>query len=162
MELKVNGEVIEISDDYADGTLLWALRDGAELPGTKFGCGIGICGACTVHIDGQPTRSCVIPVASVLGSEITTIEGLARDGSPLHPVQQAFIDEQVPQCAWCMNGQIMTAVALLRSNGMPTGDEIVGMMNANYCRCGCYVRVRAAVARAADLLRETNGETSNV
>jgi isoquinoline 1-oxidoreductase subunit alpha len=153
MQLRVNGEVIELSGDYADGTLLWALRDGAALAGTKYGCGAGICGACTVHVDGRPARSCVIPVASVLGAEITTIEGLARDGSPLHPVQQAFIDEQAPQCAWCMVGQIMTAAALLRDNSAPTSDEIISMMNGNYCRCGCYVRVRAAVARAADLLR---------
>lgn len=155
MELKINGVVIELSDDYADGTLLWALRDGAALPGTKYGCGVGICGACTVHVDGRPTRSCLTQVAAVLDAEITTIEGLAVDGGALHPVQQAFIDEQVPQCAWCMNGQMMTAAALLRDNPAPTREAIVSAMNGNYCRCGCYVRVRAAVARAATLLRET-------
>lgn len=156
MQLNVNGEVIEISDDYADGTLLWALRDGAALPGTKYGCGVGICGVCTVHIDGRPTRSCLTPVAAVIDADITTIEGLAADGGPLHPVQQAFIDEQVPQCAWCMNGQIMTAVALLRDNPAPSREEIINTMSANYCRCGCYVRVRAAVQRAAA------GETGDV
>lgn len=155
MQLNVNGEVIEISDDYADGTLLWALRDGAALPGTKYGCGVGICGACTVHVDGRPTRSCLTSVATVLGAQITTIEGLAADGDPLHPVQQAFIDEQVPQCAWCMNGQIMTAVALLRDNPAPSREEIIDTMSANYCRCGCYVRVRAAVQRAATATGET-------
>lgn len=153
MQLRVNSELIEINNDYAGGMLLWALRDGAALTGTKFGCGVGICGACTVHIDGRPARACVTSVDSVLDAEVTTIEGLARDGDPLHAVQQAFIDEQAPQCAWCMVGQIMTAAALLRENSAPTNDEIISMMDGNYCRCGSYIRVRAAVARAANLLR---------
>ena len=155
MNLRINGREVEISDDYLDGTLLWALRDGAGLPGTKYGCGIGICGACTVHVDGGPTRSCLVPAASVTGSEITTIEALAGDNGRLHPVQQAFIEEQVPQCAWCMNGQIMTAVAFLRDNAEPNRDEIINAMNANYCRCGCYVRIRTAVEKAAELLKES-------
>jgi len=155
VNLKINGREVEISDDYLDGTLLWALRDGAGLPGTKYGCGVGICGACTVHVDGRPTRSCLVPVATVTGSEITTIEALAGGNDRLHPVQQAFIDEQVPQCAWCMNGQIMTAVAFLRDNAEPNRDEIINAMNANYCRCGCYVRIRTAVEKAAELLKES-------
>ena len=154
MRLKINGREVEFSDDYADGTLLWALRDGAGLPGTKYGCGVGICGACTVHVDGRPTRSCLVPAAAVTESEITTIEALAGDNDELHPVQQAFIEEQVPQCAWCMPGQLMTAVAFLQDNAEPNRDEIIDAMNANYCRCGCYVRIRTAVERAAALLKE--------
>lgn len=136
MKLRVHGRSIEISDDYADGSLLWALRDGAGLTGTKYGCGIGICGACVVHLDGRVARACTLPAAVAGDAEITTIEGLANDET-LHPVQQAFIDEQVPKCAWCMNVQIMTAVAFLRDHAESDAAQIGEALDANYCSCEC-------------------------
>ena len=149
MKLTINNESREVSGEAAD-MLLWVLRDELEMTGTKFGCGAGICGACTVHVDGVATRSCITPLAAVEGKVIRTIEGLATDGT-LHPVQQAFIDEQVPQCGWCMSGQIMTAAAYLESNKAPSEDEIVEAMGNNYCRCGCYVRILSAVKKGAEL-----------
>lgn len=154
MELKINGETYVLDDIAEDTPLLWVLRDYLGLTGTKFGCGIGICGSCTVHVNGAPTRSCITPVQNVDGRELTTIEGLATvdaDGNEvLHPVQQAFIDKQVPQCSWCMSGQMMTAAAFLNDNPSPSEEEITTAMSNNYCRCGCYVRIREAVASAAD------------
>jgi len=145
----------------ADGEprmLVWVLRDELGMTGTKFGCGGGFCGSCTVHVDGEPIRSCMMMVESVVGKEIRTIEDLARelpDGrKQLHPVQQAFLDQQVPQCSWCMSGQMMTALAFLEKNASPTDDEIVAAMSENYCRCGCYVRIKSAVAQAAELMEE--------
>ena len=149
MKLTINNESREVSGEAAD-MLLWVLRDELEMTGTKFGCGAGICGACTVHVDGVATRSCITPLAAVEGKAIRTIEGLATGGA-LHPVQQAFIDEQVPQCGWCMSGQIMTAAAYLESNKAPSDDEIVEAMGNNYCRCGCYVRILSAVKKGAEL-----------
>jgi isoquinoline 1-oxidoreductase alpha subunit len=132
--------------------LLWVLRDELGLTGTKYGCGVGICGACTVHINGEAVRSCVTPLSTVVG-EVRTIEGLptvAPDGTlALHPVQQAFLEDQVPQCSWCMSGQMMTAAAFLAQNPAPAEDEIVVAMGNNYCRCGCYFRIKGAVAKAA-------------
>ncbi len=155
MQLTINGETHEVADN-PNAPLLWALRDELGLTGTKFGCGIGICGACTVHIDGVAMRACVTPLAAAEGREIRTIEGLAdraADGLiTLHPVQQAFIDEQVPQCGWCMSGQIMTAAAFLAQNPTPSEEEIVDAMGNNYCRCGCYVRIKRAVQGAAQQL----------
>lgn len=152
MELRINGEVYEV-DVPDDMRLVWVIRDSIGLTGTKFGCGIGICGSCTVHVDGVPTRSCITPAQNVSDTEITTIEGLATmdaDGNEtLHPIQQAFIDKQVPQCSWCMSGQMMTAAAFITENTSPTEDEIVSAMSANYCRCGCYVRIKDAIAQAA-------------
>ena len=148
MQLRINGQEYEI-DIPENENLVWVIRDGLGLTGTKFGCGMGICGSCTVHVDGIATRSCITPAASVEGKAITTIEGLATDNG-LHPVQQAFLDEQVPQCSWCMSGQMMTAAAFLAQNPNPSEDDIVNAMSANYCRCGCYVRIKAAVARAAE------------
>jgi aerobic-type carbon monoxide dehydrogenase small subunit (CoxS/CutS family) len=133
-------------DVASDTPLLWVLRDNLGLTGTKFGCGIAQCGACTVHVDGAPTRSCVIPVSSVAGKRVTTIEGLSRDRS--HPVQRAWIAEDVPQCGYCQSGQIMAAVALLESNPTPTDADIDATMT-NICRCGTYQRIRAAIHRAA-------------
>lgn len=156
MQLLINGQEYDV-DVEADEPLLWVLRDALGLTGTKYGCGLGICGSCTVHIDGIATRSCITPVLTVEGQLITTIEGLAsvENGEEvLHPVQQAFIDEQVPQCAWCMSGQMMTAAAFIADNPQPTADDINTAMNANYCRCGCYARIKIAVARAAALARE--------
>jgi isoquinoline 1-oxidoreductase alpha subunit len=156
MRLLINGREYEV-DAEADEPLLWVLRDALGLTGTKYGCGLGICGSCTVHIDGVATRSCITPASTIEGQQITTIEGLASiNGGEevLHPVQQAFIDEQVPQCAWCMSGQMMTAAAFIAENPQPTADEINMAMGANYCRCGCYSRIKIAVARAAALARE--------
>lgn len=153
MQVTINGETHEVADN-PNVPLLWALRDELGLTGTKFGCGIGICGACTVHIDGVATRACITPLAAAEGRDIRTIEGLANvevDGTiTLHPVQQAFIDEQVPQCGWCMSGQIMTAAAFLAGNPNPTDEDITNAMGNNYCRCGCYVRIKRAVAGAAE------------
>ena len=154
MELNVNGRNYTL-DVPAEERLLWVLRDWLGLTGTKFGCGVGICGACTVHINGAAVRSCLMPLAAVAGAEIRTIEGLAEgDGSgelALHPVQQAFIDHQVPQCGWCMSGQIMQAVSFLEQNPQPSEEETVRAMSGNYCRCGCYVRIRNAVQQAAEV-----------
>ncbi len=147
MQLRINGAAFEVSDEPGQ-LLLWTLRDELGMTGTRFGCGAGICGACTVHVDGVATRSCITPLAAVAAKEIRTIEGLA-DGETLHPVQQAFIDQQVPQCGWCMSGQIMTAAAFLAQTPTPADDEIEEAMGNNYCRCGCYVRIRAAVHQAA-------------
>lgn len=154
MKLIVNGEEKTVKDNPAT-PLLWVLRDELEMTGTKFGCGVGICGSCTVHIDGQATRACITPLASVEGKEVRTIEGLAasgasNDGQALHVVQQAFIAEQVPQCGWCMSGQIMTAAAFLEENPAPSSEEIVEAMGQNYCRCGCYTRIFTAVEKAAE------------
>jgi isoquinoline 1-oxidoreductase subunit alpha len=149
MELSINGEKKTVSSPESE-MLLWALRDELGMTGTKFGCGVGICGACTVMIDGVATRSCITPLVSVAGKQITTIEGLAKDGV-LHPVQQAFIDQQVPQCGWCMSGQIMTAAAFLETTPAPTAAQIDEAMNRNLCRCGCYHRIRTAVDAAVKL-----------
>jgi len=129
--------------------LLWVLRDTIGLTGTKYGCGLGLCGACTVHLDGLAVRSCQITVSSVGAKEVTTIEGLARDGV-LHPVQRAWIQEQVPQCGYCQSGQIMQAASLLRQTPRPTVDEINRAMAGNICRCATYQRIRRAVRRAAN------------
>jgi isoquinoline 1-oxidoreductase subunit alpha len=141
MELLVNDQLHEV-DVEAEMPLLWVLRDVLDLKGTKYSCGIAQCGACTVHIDGEPVRSCVTPVAAVAGKRINTIEGLAVDAS--HPVQQAWIKHQVPQCGYCQSGQIMAAVALLEKIPQPSDADIDAAMS-NICRCGTYVRIRAAI-----------------
>jgi len=131
--------------------LLWVLRDDLGLTGTKYGCGMALCGACTVHVDGQPLRSCVTPVGSVAGKAVTTIEGLSA--ASLHPVQQAWIAEEVPQCGYCQSGQLMSAAALLAKNPAPTDADIDAAMAGNICRCGTYQRIRAAIHKAAALKR---------
>lgn len=146
ISLDVNGERSSVDVDPKT-PLLWVLRDTLNLTGTKYGCGIAACGACTVHIDGEPARSCVYPVESVQGKKIVTIEGLSRNRS--HPVQQAWIAEQVPQCGYCQSGQIMTAVAFLRKNPEPTAADVDHAMSDNICRCGTAQRIRAAILRAA-------------
>jgi isoquinoline 1-oxidoreductase alpha subunit len=146
----LNGKAISFSGPK-EMPLLWYLRDHAQLTGTKFGCGIGSCGACTVHVDGQATRSCLVPLASLAGKRVTTIEGLAS-GSALHPVQQAWIEEDVPQCGYCQAGQIMAAVDLLKRNPQPTRADIDTI--TNLCRCGTYPRIRKAILRAAALIKE--------
>jgi isoquinoline 1-oxidoreductase alpha subunit len=127
--------------------LLWALREHLKLTGTKFGCGVAACGACTVHIDGAPARSCITPLSLVEGRAVTTIEGLSPDGS--HPLQKAWVAEQVPQCGYCQSGQIMQAAALLAHNKAPTRQQIVEFMDGNLCRCGTYLRIIGAIERAA-------------
>ncbi|MFT6516631.1 MAG: isoquinoline 1-oxidoreductase alpha subunit [Candidatus Azotimanducaceae bacterium] len=144
--LTINGESQALDVDPAM-PLLWILRDKLKLTGTKFGCGIAQCGACTVHIDGVPVRSCVLPVSAVTGA-VTTIEGLA-DGGNLHPLQTAWIDHDVPQCGYCQAGQIMSAAALLAKNNKPSDADIDQALAGNYCRCGTYIRIRSAVHAAA-------------
>lgn len=148
MRLTVNGQAVDIEAD-PEMPLLWALRDLAGITGPKFGCGIAACGACTVLVDGQPVRSCSLPVGSATG-EITTIEGIATDGK-LHPVQQAWLEEQVAQCGYCQAGQIMSAVALLDEIPEPTDADIDNAMGGNLCRCGTYPRIRTAIKKAAQL-----------
>lgn len=144
----VNGEQRTTNLDLRT-PLLWVLREAWNLMGTKFGCGIGQCGACTVILDGDAVRSCITPLARAAGKQITTIEGLSRDRS--HPVQRAWLLEQVPQCGYCQSGQIMAAVVLLRANPHPTDEDINDAMTGNVCRCGTYHRIRRAVHRAAEL-----------
>ena len=127
--------------------LLWVLREHLKLTGTKFGCGSGLCGACTVHLDGQPMRACITPISAVAGKSVTTIEGLSKEQS--HPLQKAWIKTQVPQCGYCQSGQIMQAAALLESNKNPSREEIVAYMNGNICRCGTYLRIIRAIKIAA-------------
>jgi isoquinoline 1-oxidoreductase subunit alpha len=146
INLTVNGEAREL-DVAPDMPLLWALRDHLKLTGTKFGCGMALCGACTVHIEGQPTRSCVTPVAAVSGKHVTTIEGLTSLAGKT--VQEAWVGLDVPQCGYCQSGQIMSAAALLASNSRPSDADIDAAMSGNICRCATYVRIRAAIHQAA-------------
>lgn len=146
-KLQVNGQARAVSTD-ADTPLLYALRDNLALNGPKFGCGLGQCGACTVHVDGQAVRSCQVPVATVGKKAVTTLEGLGNSGAP-SKLQQAFIDEQAVQCGYCINGMVMTAAALLKSKPNPSEDEIRGALAGNLCRCGTHQRIVAAVKRAA-------------
>lgn len=146
MDLMVNGKKLTI-DVEGDTPLLWALRDELKLSGTKFGCGKALCGACTVHLDGEAVRSCSIPVSAVEGKSITTIEGL--EAPTARAVQQAWIDLQVPQCGYCQSGQVMSAVALLQSKPRPTDADIDAAMSGNICRCGTYQKIRAAIKQAA-------------
>lgn len=148
-KLKINGVSQEI-EATPDMPLLWALRDDLDMVGTKYGCGIGQCGSCTVHVDGTAARSCQLQVSQLDGKEITTIEGLSKDGS--HPVQQAWKEVDVPQCGYCQSGQIMTASAFLDKNPTPTEQEIKNAMHGNICRCAAYNRIHKAVAVAADKL----------
>ena len=146
MLLNVNGKQIDVPAD-SDATLLWVIREQLKLTGTKFGCGMALCGACTVHVDGKAVRACQTKLAQVQGKTITTIEGLSTDGS--HPVQKAWIAEQVLQCGYCQSGQIMQAAALLKEHPKPSRAQIVQAMNGNLCRCGTYGRIVRAVQRAA-------------
>jgi len=147
-KLNVNGKTVEV-DVEPEMPLLWVLRDTLGLTGTKFGCGMALCGACTVHLDGQPVRSCQTPIGSVGDKPVTTIEGLSPDRS--HPVQQAWIELDVPQCGYCQSGQIMSASALLASKPQPSDADIDSAMAGNICRCGTYQRIRAAIHRAAEI-----------
>jgi isoquinoline 1-oxidoreductase subunit alpha len=147
--ITVNNTALEV-DAAADTPLLWVLRDHLGMTGTKYGCGMALCGACTVHVDGAAMRSCVLPLRALEGRKVTTIEGLSS--SQTHPVQQAWIELDVPQCGYCQSGQIMSAVALLREKPRPSDADIDAAMAGNICRCGTYTRIRKAVHRAADLL----------
>lgn len=150
IKVTVNGQ--SLSTDAAPETpLLWVIRDHLGMTGTKFGCGMGLCGACTVHIDGAPVRSCQTPLSAIDGKSITTIEGLSPDRS--HAVQKAWLEIDVPQCGYCQSGQIMSAAALLKSNPNPTDADIDTAMSGNICRCGTYPRIRKAIHRAAELLK---------
>lgn len=152
ISLTLNGRPVEVDVD-ADTPLLWIIRDDLGLTGTKFGCGIGLCGACTVHIEGRATRSCVTSIGAAANKHVTTIEGLKPAGA--HPVQRAWADLQVPQCGYCQSGQIMQAVTLLVDFPAPTDADIDAVMSGNLCRCMTYVRIRAAIKRAAELTRST-------
>ena len=153
IKLKVNGKNQQFDGD-PEMPLLWVLRDELDLKGTKFGCGMGLCGACTVHVNGKPTRSCSTPVSAAANATITTIEGLSPDGS--HPVQVAWQELDVPQCGYCQAGQIMSACALLAKTPKPTDADIDSAMNGNLCRCGTYLRIRAAIHKAAELTASNN------
>lgn len=144
--LKINGRKQQVDVDPAT-PLLWVLRDHLNLVGTKYGCGIAQCGACSIHLDGTAMRSCILPVQAVDNQSITTIEGLSEKGN--HPVQQAWLDHDVPQCGYCQAGQIMTAAALLKDNPNPSDEDIDSAMNGNICRCGTYTRIKAAIKTAA-------------
>ena len=144
IEFELNGERVT-TDDAPDTPLLWALRDTLGLTGTKYGCGIAQCGSCTVHVDGNPSRACVLTVGALQGREITTIEGLAEPGGELHPLQKAWIDQDVPQCGYCQAGQLMSAAALLRATPSPTEEQINAAMAGNLCRCGTYDRIARAI-----------------
>lgn len=145
--ITINGEKHRLELD-PNTPLLWVLRDHLNLPGTKYGCGVGQCGSCTVHFNGSAIRSCQLPISSVADNEITTIEGLSKDGD--HPVQKAWLKHDVPQCGYCQAGQIMSAAALLKNNPSPSDEEIENGMNGNICRCGTYTRIKAAIKSASD------------
>ena len=151
--LTVNNKSYTIEAE-ADMPLLWAIRDIIGLKGTKFGCGMALCGACTVHLEGSPIRSCSLPVSGAVGKKITTIEGISTDRS--HPVQKAWIQHQVPQCGYCQSGQIMSAVALLNRNSTPTDEEISSAMTGNICRCGTYQRIHDAIKTASKEIASTS------
>ena len=152
IDLNLNGRNVAVDVD-TDMPLLWVLRDVLGLTGTKYGCGMALCGACTVHLDGAPVRACVTPVSAASGKRVTTIEGLSPDNS--HPVQRAWIELDVPQCGYCQSGQIMSAAALLAQSAQPSDAEIDAAMAGNICRCGTYQRIRAAIHRAAQLKEQS-------
>lgn len=144
--LKINGKSQQVEADPST-PMLWVLRDHLKMPGTKYGCGVAMCGACTVHLNGTAVRSCQLPVSSIGKQEITTIEGLSKDGN--HPLQKAWIEHDVAQCGYCQSGQIMTAAALLKSNPNPSDEDIEATMSGNICRCGTYLRIKEAIKSVA-------------
>jgi isoquinoline 1-oxidoreductase subunit alpha len=155
--LNINGQPKAV-DAAPDTPLLWVLRDNLGLVGTKFGCGMGVCGACTVHLNGQAVRSCQMPISALAGQNVVTIEGLAQNGA--HPLQKAWLELDVPQCGYCQSGQIMSAAALLSNNGKPTDADIDAAMGGNLCRCGTYLRIKAGIHRAAELASSTKMEAA--
>lgn len=156
----LNGEVVE-TDDTPDTPLLWAVRDTFKLKGSKYGCGAGLCGACTMHVDGEPTRTCVLPLSAVAGKAVTTIEGLGTPEAP-HPLQSAWVEHNVPQCGYCQSGQIMTAAALLESNPALTAADVEAGMAGNLCRCGCYPRIKRAILAVAEARRQAEALAEEV
>lgn len=158
MRLNVNGQDYLVNDVDGSTPLLWVLRDHLGLRGTKYGCGIAQCGACTVHLNGEPVRSCTLPVSAAVGKQVTTIEGLAGPDGTLHVLQKAWIEHDVSQCGYCQAGQLMSAAALLKSKPRPTDADIDAAMAGNLCRCGTYLRIRKAIHAAA---RELNEETTS-
>lgn len=156
MKLNINGIDYDVGSDWQNESLLDVLRDHLGMTGTHFSCGIGQCGACLVHVDNEPATSCIAPVSMAEGKEILTIEGLASDDGTLHPLQQAWIDEAVPQCGFCQSGQIMRALALLQETPNPDDADIDQAMNGNLCRCGTYPRIRRSIKKAALVLREAS------
>lgn len=156
----LNGEVVE-TDDSPDTPLLWAVRDTFKLKGSKYGCGAGLCGACTMHVDGEPTRTCVLPVSAVAGKAVTTIEGLGTPEAP-HPLQSAWVEHNVPQCGYCQSGQIMTAAALLENNPELTAADVEAGMAGNLCRCGCYPRIKRAILSVAEARRQAEALAEEV
>ena len=159
LKLTLNGQPVELDVD-PNMPLLYALRDIQQLTGTKFGCGAGQCGACTVHVDGQPVRSCITPLSVVKEKNVTTIEGIST-GDTLHPVQQAWLDNNVPQCGYCQTGQMMSAVALLAQNTNPSDDDINNHMQGNICRCGTYPRIKKAIKQAGVMIQEVKSASGN-
>lgn len=155
--LNINGSPRQV-DVAGDTPLLWVLRDSLELTGSKYGCGVGACGACTVHLNGVPTRSCMTPVSTVGRKQVTTIEGLDPQGK--HPLQQAWLELDVPQCGYCQAGQIMSAAALLKENPKPTDADIDGAMSGNLCRCATYHRIRAGIHRAAEIAAQPTAKST--
>lgn len=147
-QLKVNGKPVNVDVDPST-PMLWVLRDHLNLIGTKYGCGVGACGACTIHFNGQAMKSCQLPVSAAAGQELTTVEGIVREEGELHPVQKAWLELDVAQCGYCQAGQIMAAVALLKAKPNPTNEEIDNAMSGNLCRCGTYLRIKAAIRKAA-------------
>lgn len=147
IEFTLNGQTVR-TDDEPDTPLLWVVRDTFSLKGSKYGCGAALCGACTMHIDGSATRTCVLPISAVAGRAVTTIEGLGTPAA-LHPLQSAWVEKNVSQCGYCQSGQIMTAAALLQTNPTPTETEVEAAMAGNLCRCGCYPRIKAAIMSVA-------------
>ena len=148
IEFTLNGKRVS-TDDSADTPLLWVVRDTFKLKGSKFGCGAGLCGACTMHVDGKASRTCVLPVSAVAGKSITTIEGLGTPDN-MHPLQASWVAHNVPQCGYCQSGQIMTASALLAENAAPSEAQVDNAMSGNICRCGCYPRIKSAILAAVD------------
>ncbi|MCH1569007.1 MAG: (2Fe-2S)-binding protein [Alphaproteobacteria bacterium] len=156
MQLKINGEIRDVAADWQDENLLVVLREHFGLVGSRFSCGIGQCGACVVHVDGAPVSSCLVPVSDIENKEVLTIDGVADADGTLHPLQQAWLDENVPQCGYCQSGQIMQALSLLEANPNPNDADIDDAMNGHLCRCGTYDRIRKAIKRASLALRETS------
>lgn len=154
MKLTVNGEQHHVAEEWQDETLLTVLREHLGLTGSRFSCGIGQCGACLVHIEGSPVSSCLVPIKDVAGKSVLTIEGLASEDGSLHPLQQAWLDANVPQCGYCQSGQIMQALALLQRNPDPDDTDIDTAMSGNLCRCGTYDRIRSSIKAAAVVMKE--------